>query len=118
VAGGRNPAALTADLSRHPPAGAGQRVGGGSLRRPAGIRLLWLRRPRRLSRLHRRQDLGARRRRGGAPGAAQSRFDSRPRRRDGRRARRRLARRHAARSGRPRASKATSTARRPRPSPA
>ncbi len=29
---------------------------------------------------HRRQDVGARRRRGGAPGPAQSRFDSRPRR--------------------------------------
>src|SRR6267154_275713 len=51
--------------------------------RPEGQRLLRLRRARRLSGLHRRQNLGARRRRGGAPGAAQSRFDSRSRRRDG-----------------------------------
>ena len=48
------------------------------------------------------EDLAARRRRGGAPGAAQSRFGSGAGRRDGRRARRRLARRHAARGGRPR----------------
>ena len=91
-----------ADLSRHPAAGAGQRVGGGGVRRPSGVRLVRLRRPRRLSRLHRRQDLGARRRRGGAPGAAQPRFDPGAGRRDGRRARRGLARRHAARGGRPR----------------
>ena len=49
LAGGRDPAPRRPDLSRHPPAGAGQRVGGGGLRRPAGIRLLRLRRPRGLS---------------------------------------------------------------------
>ena len=53
--------------------------------------------------VHRPQDLAARRRRGGAPGAAQPRLDPGAGRRDGRRARRRLARRHAARGGRPRA---------------
>ena len=52
--------------------------------------------------LPRRQNLGARRRRGSATGAAESRFDSGAGRRDGCCARRGLARRHAARGGRPR----------------
>ena len=51
--------------------------------------------------LHRAERPGACGRRGGAPGAAQSRFDPGAGRRDGRRARRRLARRDAARGGRP-----------------
>ena len=118
LAGGRDPAAGRPDLSRHPPAGAGQRVGGGGLRRPAGIRLLRLRRPRRLSGLHRRQDLGARRRRGGAPGAAQPRIRFRrpPARWTSCSAPAGPASCCTRRSAT--ASKATSTARRPRPSPA
>ena len=74
-------------------AASGDRQESGSLR---------LRRPRGLSALHRRQDLAARGRRGGAAGAAQSRIDAGAGRRDGRGARRRLARRDAARGGRPR----------------
>ncbi len=46
LAGGRDPARRRRDLSRHPPAGAAQRVGGDRARRPAGNRLLRFRRAR------------------------------------------------------------------------
>ena len=49
LAGGRNPARRRRDLSRHPPAGAAQRLGRGRRRRPPGNRQLRLRRPRGLS---------------------------------------------------------------------
>ena len=46
LAGGGNPARRWFDLSRHPPAGAAERVGGDRRRRPSGIGLLRFRRPR------------------------------------------------------------------------
>ena len=68
-----------------------------------GNRQLRLRRPRRLSTAFLDENaLAARRRRGGASGAGQSRSGARAGRRDGCRARPRLAGRDAARSGRPR----------------
>ena len=103
LAGGRDPARRRRDLSRRAPAGAGQRLGGGGRRRPAGIRQPRLWRARGLSALHRDRRLEGRGRRRGAPGAGQSRGGAGAGRRDGRRARPRLARRDAARGGRPRA---------------
>ena len=66
------------------------------------MRQLRLWRPRRLRPVPRRDAMAARGRRGGAPGAGQSRSGAGAGRRDGRRARPRLAGRDAARSGRPR----------------
>ena len=118
LAGGRNPARRRRDLSRRAPAGAGQRLGRRRRRRPAGIRQPRHRRTRGLRALPRHPRLAGHRRRGAAPGAHQSRGGAGAGRRDGRGARPRLAGRHAARGGRATGSKATSTARRPRPSPA
>ena len=74
LAGGRDRPPRRRDLSRHPPAGARQRVGGGGLRRPAGNRQPRLWRTRRLSALHRDQGLAQRGRRRAAAGDRQSRI--------------------------------------------
>ena len=118
LAGGRDRAAGRPDLPRHPPAGAGQRVGGGGVRRPAGIRLLRLRRPRRLSALHRRPTPGSTRstRRCARRCSISNRFRRRPARWTWCSAPAGPASCCTRRSAT--ASKATSTARRPRPSPA
>ena len=118
LAGGRDPAAGRRDLPRHPAAGPGQRVGGGGLgdRQESGIFGDGGRDG--YQRFIDPADLEARRRRGAAPGAGQSRLRS-PRRP----ARWTWCSAPAGRAScctRPSAtaSRATSTARRPRPSPA
>ena len=104
LAGGRDPARRRRDLSRHPPAGAAECLGGGRRRRPAGSPAATASAAARAmsasSTTHSWQQRG---RRGGAPGAGQSRCGPRAGRRDGRRARLGLAGRDAARGGRPRA---------------
>ena len=71
MADGRDPARRRRGLSRHPPAGADQRLGRGRAGRPPGIRQLRRRRPRHLRDLSRPGLLAGRRRRGAAPGAGQ-----------------------------------------------
>ena len=63
LAGGGDPAARRRELSRHPPAGAGQYFGGRRPRRPPGKRQQGLWRPRGLCALHRDQGLARGRRR-------------------------------------------------------
>ena len=96
LAGGGNPPPRRRELSRHPPAGAGQYFRGRRPGRPPGKRQQGLWRPRGLCALHRDQSLARGRRRRDPRGAGQSRIGAGARRRDGRGARRRLARRDAA----------------------
>ena len=102
LAGRGNPASRRRELSRHPPAGAGQCFGGRRPGRSPGKRQQGLWRPRRLCALHRDQGVARGRRRRDPRGAGQSGIGAGAGRRNGCRARRRLARRDAARGGRPR----------------
>ena len=96
LAGGRDRAAGRRDLSRHPPAGAGQCFASSPAKATGRKAAATAMAAARAMRASSRPRPGAMPPTARAAGAGQSRIDSRPRRRNGRRARPRLARRDAA----------------------